>query len=312
MLLWEMATSIEKKKRAPTVFLTLEGKAREAVLEMDLPTLNEDNGMTLMYEKLDTLFKEDTNQSAFIAYETFERYQRPSDMSVCDYLIEFDRLTAKLTDHSIKLPEPVLAYRALKSANLTQENERLIKATVSELTVKAMAQQLKKVMRSYSGTVSSDDKVQAIQIKREIDVAFTDDRSSLKDSISERQSESEASDEVFYNSWAGRRPFCGSNRRGRGVRRGSTNRNFSLSTGRRQNPPGLDSKPSKCNICGCTFYWARYCPYAGNNSFESKMEDYVHDTNIVLTSESQKENYVHDKNIVLIGVKPAESGPFFR
>ena len=311
MSLWEMATSIEKKKRAPTVFLTLEGKAREAVLEMDLPTLNEDNGMTLLYDKLDTLFKEDKNQSAFIAYETFEKYQRPSDMSVCDYLIEFDRLTAKLKDYQIQLPEPVLAYRALKSANLTQENEKLIKATVSELTVKAMAEQLKKVMRSFSSTVSSDATVPAIQIKREIDVAYTDDKTSLKDSISEAQAESEASDEVLYNNWGGRRSFRGSNRRNRSFRRGSTNRNFSRSTGRRHNPPGLDGKPSKCNICGCTFHWARYCPYAENNPLESKSEDYVHDTNIVLFSDSHADNYIHDSNIVLVGANPADNGPSF-
>ena len=45
MKLWEMATNIVKTKQAPTVFLTLEDKAREAILEMDLDTLNTENGM---------------------------------------------------------------------------------------------------------------------------------------------------------------------------------------------------------------------------------------------------------------------------
>ena len=116
MKLWEMATNIELVKQAPTVFLTLDGKAREAVLEMDPETLNKDDGMKKLYDKLDTLFKEDANQSALIAYESFEIYQKPESMAVGDYLIEFDRLVARLNDHNIKLPEPVLAYRALKSA----------------------------------------------------------------------------------------------------------------------------------------------------------------------------------------------------
>ena len=38
MKLWEMATNIVKAKQAPTVFLTLEDNAREAILEMDLNT----------------------------------------------------------------------------------------------------------------------------------------------------------------------------------------------------------------------------------------------------------------------------------
>ena len=311
MRLWEMATNVEAVKRAPTVFLTLEGKAREAILEMDALSLNTENGMKLMYEKLDTLYKDDKPQSALISYETFEKYRRPSDMSVCDYLIEFDRLTARLSDYEIKLPESVLADRALKSANLSQENEQLIKATVSELTFKAMAKQLKKVMRGYSGTASSNDTGQSVKVKQEVNIAYTDDTLSSKDSVSEPIAASEATDEVYYNRWSGRRPFRGSNRRGRGMRRASTNRSFNRSTGKRQNPPGLDGKPSTCNICGCTFHWAKYCPYAENSSVESKSEDYVHDTNIVLFSDSQHENYVHDTNVVLIGVRQADDGPSF-
>ena len=52
MKFWEMATSIELKKRAPTVLLTLEDNAREAVLEMDANTLNQDDGMKKLYEKI--------------------------------------------------------------------------------------------------------------------------------------------------------------------------------------------------------------------------------------------------------------------
>ena len=61
MKFWEIATPIDKKKRAPTVFLSLTGKAREAILEMDPDELNADNGMKLLYERLDTLFLVDKN-----------------------------------------------------------------------------------------------------------------------------------------------------------------------------------------------------------------------------------------------------------
>ena len=40
-----MATAIEKKKRVPTVFFTLTGTAREAILEMDNSELNTDDGL---------------------------------------------------------------------------------------------------------------------------------------------------------------------------------------------------------------------------------------------------------------------------
>ena len=58
MQIWEMATCVEKVKRALIMFLSLEGKAREAVLELDIAVLNSKDGMEKVYEKLDTLFLE--------------------------------------------------------------------------------------------------------------------------------------------------------------------------------------------------------------------------------------------------------------
>ena len=78
------------------VFLSLEGIVREAVLELDSAVFNSEDGMKKLYEKLDPLFLEDVNQSAFQAYKTFENYQRPPGMSLEDFLIEFGRLVAKL------------------------------------------------------------------------------------------------------------------------------------------------------------------------------------------------------------------------
>ena len=63
MAFWELATSVPDKKKAVTVFLTLTGKAREAVLEMDAATLNVEGGLALLYAKLDKLFKVDEDQA---------------------------------------------------------------------------------------------------------------------------------------------------------------------------------------------------------------------------------------------------------
>ena len=71
MQIWEMARCVKKAKWALIMFLSLEGRAREAVLDLDVVTLNSKDGMEKVYEKLDTLFLEDINQSAFLAYEIF-------------------------------------------------------------------------------------------------------------------------------------------------------------------------------------------------------------------------------------------------
>ena len=92
---------------------------------MDISLLNTEDGMDKRVEKLDTLFLEDKNQSAFICYENLVNYHRERNTSIHDYLIQFDRHVAKLREFQIILPEPVLAYHALKSANLSAENKKL-------------------------------------------------------------------------------------------------------------------------------------------------------------------------------------------
>ena len=68
------------------------------------------------------------------------------------------------------MPEPVLAYRALKSANLSNENEKLVKATVEELTLDAMLIQLWKIMASMG--VSNNSQTRSNAIKMETYVAI--------------------------------------------------------------------------------------------------------------------------------------------
>ena len=276
MKLWEMATNIVKAKQAPTVFLTLEDKAKEAVLEMDPETLNTDNGMKLLYDKLDELYKDDENREAFHAFETFETYKRPKDMSIGDYLITFNRLVAKLKDNAIELPEPVLAYRVLKSAGLNSEEEKIIRATVKELKLKDMSDQLKKVMNSYTEEGSKNDKAPAVVIKKESDIEFNE-------SCCEEQKDAENQEEIYYGRWTNRRPFRNSNRRGRYYRgrTGRFQRGMPSASGRKSNPLDSNGYPSKCHICGSTFHWARDCTY-------DQVEE--HDVKIVLMSQQEKCN----------------------
>ena len=95
IVFWEHATNVDKKKCTATVFLTLTGKAREVILEISLTDLNEEDGLSKLYSKLDELFKEDENKATLETYDNFERYSRPSEMTIADYLIEFYRMIAQ-------------------------------------------------------------------------------------------------------------------------------------------------------------------------------------------------------------------------
>ena len=237
MVFWEHVTNVDKKKHAATVFLTLTGKTREVILEM-LPTdLNEKDGLGKLYGKLDELFKEDENKAALETYDKFERYSRLSEMIIADYLIEFDRMTAQLKLHKIILPEPVLAYRVLRSANLTNDREKLIRVTVSELMLKSMAFQLKKVM----GTSNPASEPTVVQVKNE---------------------------DVWNNKWYGGRGGRGSYPGGKRPPRSSyqhpgRDRYAVAKTKCRPNPVGQDGKPTTCHVCVPIYHWSNDCPDKG-------------------------------------------------
>ena len=237
MVFWEHATNVDKKKRAATVFLTLTGKAREVIREMSPTDLNEEDGLSKLYSRLDELFKEDENKAALETYDKFEKYSRSSEMTIVDYLIEFDRMTAQLKLHKIILPEHVLVYRVLRSANLTDDYEKLIRATVSELTLKSMAFQLKKLM----GTSNPTSEPAVVQVKNE---------------------------DVWYNKWYGRRGGRGSYHGGKRPSRSSNQhpgrgRYAVAKTKSHPNPVGQDGKHMTCHVCGSIYHWLNDCPDKG-------------------------------------------------
>ena len=82
-------------------------------MEVEIKDLTDDQGVKKLIEKLDSLYLEDINQSAYAAYESFEMYRRPKDMNMKEFLNNFERLYNKLK---------VLAYHVLKSAYLSEEN----------------------------------------------------------------------------------------------------------------------------------------------------------------------------------------------
>ena len=278
MAFWELATNVPDKKRAVTVFLTLTGKAREAVLEMDPTELNVDGGLSKVYDKLDGLFKVDKDQAMMNVYERFEKFIRPVEMSLDDFRVEFDRLVQQLKAHSIVLPDAVLAYRALKSANISPENEKIVRATVSCAKLQPMMMQLAKVAGIEHST-NSDKTAQDVKVKLEPNVNYADASEGASSDVADTE-------EVMYNSFKYRgrnQRFQNNSRRGRSfLQRGGAGRNKFRGRGsKKMNPPGPDGEPSTCSICNSIMHWVRDCPHNDNSESISDKAP-VYDANIVL------------------------------
>ena len=136
--IWVKFIDLEKKKQGPAVCLSLEGEAQEAVLELDEALITSDNGVKHITKRLDGLFKKDELLKKYEALEAFESYKHSSSTSMQEFLNEFTRRYNKTKSYGTTMSEDILAYRLLKSANLSEQHEQLAKATASDLKFDVM------------------------------------------------------------------------------------------------------------------------------------------------------------------------------
>ena len=143
-----MATDIPVAKQGAHIYLSLEGNARLCCKSIDPESIKGESGVKTITDKLKSLYAKDEEQLAFQAYEDFESFSRPGDMNVVEYLNEWQRLYERIKAKKMELPDGVLAYRVLKSANLSNEKQTLVRATISKLTLEQMKKQIRAVFDS--------------------------------------------------------------------------------------------------------------------------------------------------------------------
>ena len=164
--------SVPEEKRAPVIFITLTGEARQAILNMDIEKLTEKTGVNNLMGELDKMYLKDESSQAYEAYEAFQKFVRPSGMSISDYVIKFEQLYFKANSFYMEILDGVLVFRLLNSANLTNEQKQLVKATVSKMDYQIMKDQLKKVFTSTSTNVDNKTEIDKTDVKSEENEVF--------------------------------------------------------------------------------------------------------------------------------------------
>ena len=74
--MWQIIASVKKKQKTIIIFLqSLESnpKAEKAVLDLAAPDLNTDEGMNLLFGKLDEVFQSEAVDGAYSTYSSFQR-----------------------------------------------------------------------------------------------------------------------------------------------------------------------------------------------------------------------------------------------
>ena len=109
---------MKPEKQALAVTLSLTGQAKAKALEIDVAQLNTEDGMNILLTALDTLFLQDEVDLAYNAYSDFERLKKEENMSMSDFIIEYERRYI-CRKYQIEYPDSVLAFKLLDNACLS-------------------------------------------------------------------------------------------------------------------------------------------------------------------------------------------------
>ena len=145
-LIWQLGTNVANVKQAPRVVMCLEGKVRDFASRIAHNHLGAENGLEYLIGQLDEYYKEDEAQTIFLAIDQLENFIRDESQSMVEYISEFSRRN----DHIAELlgkdayHDGVLAYRLLRQSSLTPEDQKLVKATLKEISFASMCTSLKK------------------------------------------------------------------------------------------------------------------------------------------------------------------------
>ena len=255
--LWSMCCKLEKKEQGPAVVISLEGNARQAALDIDMSVLNSDDGLQAVINKLNGLYLKDENQRIYVALKTFEKYQRPAEESIDNYLNKFDLMYCRLKNHKIILPDAVLAYRLLESANLEKSKSDLVRATIKQMSFDEMKTQLRKLEDIAVTSVRDDG---GFQIKEEPDDVLYNQRFSNQRGGRSSRGRGGRSLRGAHGGGFSNRGNYNNNDSSRNFNTDNTSSNSRGNFNNYRGRGGRNRGRGACFNCQSTQHWARDCP----------------------------------------------------
>ena len=129
--IWILLKVATREESGLLVYRTLTGRAKASCNDLTPDEIASEDGLDLILQRLDTLFLGDDNLRIYRDLDVFEKFRRVNGMSMTDFILEFENLHNKIRSHEISYPDGILAYRLIKSANLSGYHEELLKATVA-------------------------------------------------------------------------------------------------------------------------------------------------------------------------------------
>ena len=130
--IWKMYTDTAQEKVGPAVYLSLQGKARDVVRNLDPNLIGAATGYKTITDELDKVYLSNESSRAFVAFKDLYEYRREGGQDWKAFIVEFEKRYHKVKTSLIgELSSGVQAFFLLMSANLPSESEKLARATAN-------------------------------------------------------------------------------------------------------------------------------------------------------------------------------------
>ena len=158
---WLKLDVLEKSKQGIAIALSLpekhSSKIKDKVFnQLTIEQLGEEDGIDELIKTLDKHLGKDDLSDVFDKYLDFEKYYRTTE-SVQDFTAEFDNKYQKLVKHNIVLPQTILAFKLLIQANLTPEEQMMVKSGIDYTAKDTMYDQCIISIKKFKGDFAAQD-----------------------------------------------------------------------------------------------------------------------------------------------------------
>ena len=143
------------KRQWPTVYLSLKGRAREAVRGISINDLKKDDGVEEIIRILDEIFQGDETTRPYHAFKDYVEYRPNSDQNFSSSVVEYEKRYREVKRYKLDLPTNVQAFFMLQAANLTPDLEKLVRTTAI-LVYDDMKEKIQKVLSDSCGKDSTN------------------------------------------------------------------------------------------------------------------------------------------------------------
>ena len=110
--------------------------------------LHKDTGLQALIAKLDNAFQDEVAENAYSTFKKLISLKKLPQMSMNEYLLEFENLNHEMTVFNMKIPDTVAAFQILEGAGLSENQRQMALTLASDLTFKSMKGALKRVFGS--------------------------------------------------------------------------------------------------------------------------------------------------------------------